>query len=644
MPQRPRAHEVETETRTAFEQRIPSAWVYRPTSPDYGLDGDVELFEEGRATGLRFAVQLKGTDDEGVGALSVRLRTATCLYYRSLDVPVLLVRYVAPSGQLFVQWFHALDTEWDSDDQETVTLRLDPADEWDASTPERLLRGLHAFRWVHQPSLSLPVAFRVVSDAPEFMGRPVAEWARLIRQAMARAPGVVAYPGGDSPPRTPTIELAEGSLSINLLDVVSVTIPTAPIYDDPDNREALPIDVMVAIALAFDKAGHVGLSARITAAYARDSVLVKEAGVAVALADSLARDHRVVDALELAEALKQRGDEFLMPSWYFDIAALRVADGLSGPEQIRYREYLEGRVRAAEEHDDDHQTAIAHYNLANYLRGKVRPAEAFHHYRTAAKLFPAYRDYGYWCSEVAGVLYEGHRYGAAVSFYRQAQELGTDWPVDGLLGDALLFAGRYADAQASYEEALASSDSGAPEWALKAWALQNLRTRTGVDVQIRRVHEADDLADIDASQSVGARVASLEAALSADLLCGLAWFNFGVDANKQGNGDGAFFCFLMAALCQRNDTEAWANALALAVDSAERQEFVALIAAAAYHANGDAMLEQMAVLAESQHPEFPRAEFLNAMEEILRASPPSPPSSEPPGELQERAAHERLSF
>ncbi len=236
MPQRPRSHEIETESRTAFEERLPSAWVYRPISPDYGLDGEVEIFKNGRATGRRFAVQLKGTDDQGTRALSIRLDAPTCVYYRSLDVPVLLVRYVAPRGKPYVQWFHALDSERYSEDQKTVTLRLAESDEWDDETPERLLRGLEGFHWVHQPSLDLLVPFRVVSDMSEFLGRPIAEWSRLIRQAMSRSPGLLTDPLGDGSLRTPTIELADGSMRINLLDVASVTIPTGSLYRERIER------------------------------------------------------------------------------------------------------------------------------------------------------------------------------------------------------------------------------------------------------------------------------------------------------------------------------------------------------------------------------------------------------------------------
>ncbi|GAA2022841.1 hypothetical protein GCM10009779_03390 [Polymorphospora rubra] len=51
MPQRPRSHELETESRRAFEALLPSSWVVRRVEDDYGIDLEVEIFEEGSATG-----------------------------------------------------------------------------------------------------------------------------------------------------------------------------------------------------------------------------------------------------------------------------------------------------------------------------------------------------------------------------------------------------------------------------------------------------------------------------------------------------------------------------------------------------------------------------------------------------------------
>ena len=65
-PKRPRSHVLETESRQSFESAIPSEWVYRRKEDDYGIDGEVELFDDsGKTTGLLFYVQLKATDSTG---------------------------------------------------------------------------------------------------------------------------------------------------------------------------------------------------------------------------------------------------------------------------------------------------------------------------------------------------------------------------------------------------------------------------------------------------------------------------------------------------------------------------------------------------------------------------------------------------
>lgn len=61
MPTRPEQHRSEDSSRRAFEALLPEEWVYRQLSHDYGIDGEVEVFSGGEATGLIFKVQLKGT-------------------------------------------------------------------------------------------------------------------------------------------------------------------------------------------------------------------------------------------------------------------------------------------------------------------------------------------------------------------------------------------------------------------------------------------------------------------------------------------------------------------------------------------------------------------------------------------------------
>ena len=78
-PKRPRSHALETESRTAFESTLPNNWVYRRKEDDYGIDGEVEIFDDdGQTTGLLFFVQLKATELEN---RNIRIRIETGNYY-----------------------------------------------------------------------------------------------------------------------------------------------------------------------------------------------------------------------------------------------------------------------------------------------------------------------------------------------------------------------------------------------------------------------------------------------------------------------------------------------------------------------------------------------------------------------------------
>lgn len=64
MSARPREHVLADEGRRHFEMQL-GPWVYHRLDyhgQDYGVDGQVEVFENGQTTGYKFEVQIKGTD------------------------------------------------------------------------------------------------------------------------------------------------------------------------------------------------------------------------------------------------------------------------------------------------------------------------------------------------------------------------------------------------------------------------------------------------------------------------------------------------------------------------------------------------------------------------------------------------------
>src|SRR5260221_5556264 len=141
MPKRPRQHQLESESRAAIRSAIPSLWVYRDLDQDYGIDSEVEIFgASGSATGAKFLVQLKATDQPDVRrALRLWFRRSIGEYYSSLDLPVLIVRYHAPSKLLYARWFHSLDPYYGKRKSAGISFQLGEQDAWTDSTPDRLV-------------------------------------------------------------------------------------------------------------------------------------------------------------------------------------------------------------------------------------------------------------------------------------------------------------------------------------------------------------------------------------------------------------------------------------------------------------------------------------------------------------------------
>ena len=65
MAQRTRNHILEDKSRSAFNEIIPETWVIRDKNKDYGIDCEVEIFDNlGNPSGLVFYVQLKATESK----------------------------------------------------------------------------------------------------------------------------------------------------------------------------------------------------------------------------------------------------------------------------------------------------------------------------------------------------------------------------------------------------------------------------------------------------------------------------------------------------------------------------------------------------------------------------------------------------
>jgi tetratricopeptide (TPR) repeat protein len=612
VPLRPPEHQLETESRTAFQAAIPRAWVFTVPSADYGLDGLVEIFEEdGRHTGEQFFVQLKARSEPRLDrALALRFSHDMADYYARQALPVLIVGYHAPDKRLYARWFHTFDPHYGGHGSAGLTFRLTEQDAWTDETAARILTEVRAFRRWRSARLALPVSFSLEVDGDSVHG--------ISRRSLEMALSRLAEPASDIleihrdyRPNDPTISISSDGIVVDFNGVTSMTTHHTE-YSGDGLVERLARDVFVTVALGFAQLGDHNTAARLMRRFAATAPLLDHPDVLFRSTGFFVQSHRVLDALRLGEDIRQHHENGSALADLMFTATLAQAPAMTADEIEDVRFYLIEAARQADEDGLADDARLAHYRLGNWLRANERWEEALHHYTRAAEWDPTYIDRPYFPNELAGVHFMLGHYGKAVDLYTAALEGGED--VQALLADAYMHAGKYRMTVEVLNEYMRSRDQTTPRWALLAWALPQAMATLGIEEQQRDQEGARLSGD---GSDGGAVEDGAMAALRRDLLTAIAWFNLGVFWHKEGKGNPALLAFVMAGLLEQRDTEAWCNATLIAIATEEQGLFVA-VAEAAFDIHGVAFLEALAAFLDRQKEGFPSDEVMTAVEETVR--------------------------
>ena len=144
LPISPRSHELQRWAEQFVSKHLPPSWPPpRPCQPDYGIDFEVEIFEHHKPTGLRFGLQVKGTEHLKInrGQICCQLKVRTLNYYRRWPDHILLTVCDAKTNVGYWLWIkeyilnilEVSKPEWSG--QQTVTVRIPIANVFDGSTP-----------------------------------------------------------------------------------------------------------------------------------------------------------------------------------------------------------------------------------------------------------------------------------------------------------------------------------------------------------------------------------------------------------------------------------------------------------------------------------------------------------------------------
>jgi len=560
MPERDVRHQLADEALNEFRYRIrrPHQFLDVIAQHEYGIDGHVELFEStGKATGLRLAVQSKGTDDHDIR--NVRFKRKHYNYYRALEEPVLVVRYNSASGQLYARWFHSHPGPR-TPDQKSFTFELRDQDAWSDKTLDALRHGVEAYRHWRRPGLPRPIHLWLDLDGPVGSG---AEVASRLRVAFDDVRGLVVPRAGAHPPGQAVLELGPSKVRVNLGDVASITWPAenglAFATEDPDS-------VLLLLAAVLERVGQFDIASQLSLEAAEGANIVSAPPIATAVTSALLAAGRGSELLDLARYLDARDADRREASALMVLAVRSQVAAL--PRRVR-RKLVEEYSQRLERHSPP-PPAEELYSFANLLRGNDMGSErdaraALRIYRLAAKAQPSYRTRHYWLSDVAGAMFDLGFPRFSARYYRAALDEGADTPVMALLADALLRSGLYLQAQHVLEEYMAVVQQPLPHEWLALHAVRTIIRTTGKEQQPGACVDRFGAAGVDGSESATVVEQRMLAEIRENGLNPLAWFNLGSALANRGAFPEAFWASVVAATLEPFSVEDWSQAAQVAL-------------------------------------------------------------------------------
>lgn len=556
-PSRPRQHQLETESRVQFEAHLPPWMAYRSLDIDYGVDGEIEIFDPatGAVTGGKFNVQLKGTDS--INSPSASVASKTWEYYKLLEAPTLIVLWHSHTQTLYVRWAHSRDPHPGLGRDKKSTFGFSPAERWTPDTGLRLERDLAHYNMLRSPTLPLPLRVGLeVQGGRNGIGRLMSTLARVTGGIR----GLLRPSTDDAGEVSITITFWSDRVTVSAGGATSCTFHHRGRLDSADAADGLIWTSILGVAATLTSLGQMHVAASLAAYVGLRGFVWSESDMVAAFTAAFVTTERLSDAIELASNLAGSDDEAERANANIVLTGLLFASDSMSPQAANdYLQLLATQVDLAEEGS---QRAGALYTLASFQGNRRLFSSSFASYRRAAASDPGYWSRYYFLRDLGALLFMGGRYQASATYYGQALALAKSERSVGsvelgnlgcALADACALAGQYRYSLALYSEYL--GDNPDAEWVVKERSLRLLSNDGAREAQARSVRKAMRAVDLMSRTGEDER-ARLEVALGLDRCCALAWFNLGI-WEKSRDAESAYRAFFTAFALEPWDVEAW---------------------------------------------------------------------------------------
>ena len=264
MTKRIKQHQLEDLSRNKFGLAIPQKWVYRDKDKDYGIDGEVEIFNsKERATGLVFWVQLKATASKQQRTIKgIDLSLETIKYYKRLDLPVLIARYSEMEDRFYVKWATQIDPFYAKDGAKTMRVSFSDSDVLDEGKVIEIERYLQQLRAIRSGAIKLPINVKLSFGSKSICGITPSLLLPKIRSKIPEFKDFIRLEAGDESIFA-EVHIDETTLKVGFLDIAGCTFHSVDLMD----KSTLPIDLMkdicLSLSMALSQLGYSDLAARI---------------------------------------------------------------------------------------------------------------------------------------------------------------------------------------------------------------------------------------------------------------------------------------------------------------------------------------------------------------------------------------------
>lgn len=548
MAKRTRNHILEDKSRQALSNALPEKWVVRDKDKDYGIDCEVEIFDNnGHSTGLVFWVQLKATENSNEYHIkNLHFSLDKVVQFRSYQIPVMIVRYSTTENLLYYNWANDITSQ--EKNKEKIKIKFSEEKILNEIDYDIIVDYLSKLSNIKQGIFSFPISTYIKKNLVD---------SNLVTSYTTQFFKTIIQQESDY------FKLVRNETDSNL----QIIIGNYKIYLSLSDRNFSSIGYDIS---NFEKENIEYFKDVLLSCYC---ILLYNSGKSE-YAETIFFDNSLIEILKtnhefllnflphllISDKCEEILDEL---NFMFDLekdnsiqnislAILTLARYQNPKKQDIFENFLQKQLEYSKARKYDLGIGITSYNLAGFYKNIGNKKLSLEFYLQARKFNKEYINQGYYNYEIAGLLFELKKYNFAARFYKKSIEFKTEYKLaKALLADSYIYQGNYEKGVEILDKFLTEecdNDSvQKDEWYLKYLCFNSLIINDYPKFQYRQPHKA--IKELENK--------NIDSALEYDLLCSEAWLENGIRANKLRNMLETSLSFIMASLLCKEDPMLW---------------------------------------------------------------------------------------